>query len=52
MKKAKRHFPDGQPKVDEPKGTSRNEHTGKYMRTKAPSDKFKENYDKIDWSKK
>jgi hypothetical protein len=38
--------------LDKPKGTSKNDITGDYMRTKTPSKKYKDNYDKIDWTKK
>lgn len=31
-------------------GTSRNDHTGKYMRTKPASETYKKNYDEVDWS--
>lgn len=31
-------------------GTARNFFTGDYLRTKPPNDKFREAYDKIDWS--
>lgn len=35
-----------------PKGTSRNDITGDFLRTKEPTEKYREGYDKIDWSKK